>query len=95
MGKCKFNRIWLENIEFSALLKPVEETCLKPAAPFAKEICVCFANAALANVALANVALASAALASPALASAAAPATTPGDLRATFGSTSTLKAEVL
>ena len=23
MGKCKFNRIWLENIEFSAWLKPV------------------------------------------------------------------------
>ena len=80
MGKCKFNRIWLEKIEFSAWLKPVEGTCLKPAAPFANKISVCFANAALASAALA---------------SAAAPATTPGDLRATFGSTSTLKAEVL
>ena len=79
MGKCKFNRIWLENIAFSAWLKPVEGTCLKPAAPFAKEISVCFANVALASAALA---------------SAAAPATTPGDLRATFGFTSTLKAEV-
>ena len=48
---------------------------MKPAAPFANKISVCFANAALASAALA-----SAALASAALASAAAPATTPGDV---------------
>ena len=76
MGKCKFNRIWLENIEFSALLKPGEGNVFEArSAPFAKWISVCLANVALA--------------------SAEAPATTTGDLRATFGSTSTLKAEVL